>query len=698
LAALTAQLGAAFETAIELAGLELRMELDDLRHPAQVDPEFWERVLLNLLSNALKHTFEGAITIRGREEDGRAVIEVSDTGVGIPSEHRDRVFERFHRVPGVRSRSHEGSGIGLALVADLMHAQDGTVDVAPGEGDVGTTFTVTLPLAEGVPERPVQRSPLAEAYVQEILGWGDITEPGTVREPATDGPRLLFVDDNADMRDYVTGLLSKHLDVDVVADGEEALEVLRSGRHFDVVLSDVMMPRLDGIGLLSAIRADEQLRQMPVVLLSARAGPEASIEALDSGADDYIVKPFTASELLARVRSTFELARSRNREADLQREHAARMQELYERERRVAEALQRSLLPRELPAEPYLSLIGRYIASEDVAVVGGDWYDAVVLGDGSLVLAIGDVAGHGLRAAATMGQLRSATRGYALRGDEPQRLVAALNNLAHALDGRPMATCQVVRVDPARRRLQVACAGHPPGYVLGPDGELVELRGKGPPLGVVRTAEWSTETIEIEDGSTLVLYTDGLIERRDEMLDEGFARLQAALRRADPESPDAFAQELLAALRPDAGFADDVALLVCGLGPVGPEPLRIELDAEPSSLAVVRRALARWLDANGITPSVAYDAVLAVDESASNVVEHAYGPGEGKVVITAARRDSELQFDVRDRGGWRGPRGEHRGRGLPAMRRLMHEVDVETGAGGTHVRLVRRLGEPLGDG
>jgi serine phosphatase RsbU (regulator of sigma subunit)/anti-sigma regulatory factor (Ser/Thr protein kinase) len=627
-----------------------------------------------------------------------AVIEVIDTGIGIPPEHRDRVFERFHRVPDARSRSHEGSGIGLALVADLIGAQGGSVELAPGADGAGTTFTVTLPLAEGTPAALAQRSPLTEAYVQEILRWEDITDPAPgAGELGEDAPRILFVDDNADMRDYVSGLLANHLEVEVVVDGEQALEVLRSGRRFDIVLSDVMMPRLDGLGLLAAIRADEDLRHMPVVLLSARAGPEASIEALDSGADDYVIKPFTASELLARLRSTIELARSRNREADLQREYAARMTDLYEREHRVAEALQRSLLPRELPAEPYLSMTGRYLAAEDVAVVGGDWYDAVVLGDGTLVLAIGDVAGHGLRAAATMGQLRSATRGYALRGDSPERLLAALNNLAHSLDGRPMATCQVVRIDAARRRVQVASAGHPPSYVVGPDRELTELRGKGPPLGVTRGATWASETLEIEDGSTLVLYTDGLIERRDETLDAGFARLQDALRRLDAQAPDAFASELLAALRPDRGFSDDVAVLVCALGPVGAGPLALELDAHPGSLAVVRRALARWLDANGVPGSVAYDAVLAVDESASNAIEHAYGPGEGTLAITARRQNGELQFDVRDRGGWRAPRGEHRGRGLPAMRRLMHEVDVDTGAGGTHVRLIRRLDEPISD-
>jgi signal transduction histidine kinase/serine phosphatase RsbU (regulator of sigma subunit) len=699
LAALTAQLAAVFQPAIERAGLELRVDLDGLKRPVAADPELWERILLNLLSNAVKYTFEGAITIRAREEEGHATIEVVDTGVGIPDQHRERVFERFHRVPGTQARSHEGSGIGLALVADLVHAQGGSVAVAQGDDGAGTMFCVTLPLAD-VPVAPlVQRSPLADAYVQEVLRWEEVTAAGEANsELAVDAPRLLFADDNADMRDYVSGLLSQQLHVEVVADGEQALEVLRSGRRFDLLLSDVMMPRLDGLGLLASIRADEQLRQLPVILLSARAGEEAAIEGLDCGADDYIVKPFTAPELLARVRSTLELSRSRNRETVRQREYAQRMEQLYEREHRVAEALQRSLLPRELPEEPYLAVTGQYIPSEDIALVGGDWYDAVVLGDGSLILTIGDVAGHGLRAASAMGQLRSATRGYALRGDAPEKLLASLNNLAHGLDDRPMATCLVVCVDATRRRVHVASAGHPPGYVIGPDGTLAELNAKGPPLGITRAATWSTATREIEDGSALVLYTDGLIERRDENLDDGFARLCEVLRRLDADGAEAFADELVSALRPDDGFADDVAVLVCRLGPVAADRFELELDAQPASLAVVRRVLRRWLAANDVEPLEAYDTVLAVDESASNVIEHAYGPGEGKLTVAAERHEGILQFDVCDAGAWRGPRGQHRGRGLPTMRRLMHEVDVSTTERGTSVRLVRRLGEPVSDG
>jgi anti-sigma regulatory factor (Ser/Thr protein kinase) len=170
------------------------------------------------------------------------------------------------------------------------------------------------------------------------------------------------------------------------------------------------------------------------------------------------------------------------------------------------------------------------------------------------------------------------------------------------------------------------------------------------------------------------------------------------LRRLGAVEAEAFADELVSALRPHHGFADDVAVLVCRLGPVATGRLELELDAQPANLAVVRRALRRWLAANDVDPLVAYDTVLAVDESASNVIEHAYGPGEGKLTVAAERSGGSLQFDVSDAGAWRGPRGQHRGRGLPTMRRLMHEVDVSTSDRGTSVHLVRRLDEPLADG
>jgi signal transduction histidine kinase/response regulator of citrate/malate metabolism len=284
----------------------------------------WEKIVLNLLSNA----FAGNIEVRLREVDGRAELLVSDTGVGIPANEIPRLFERFHRIEGQRSRTHEGSGIGLALVLELVKLHGGTMEVESAV-DRGTTFMVRVPLGAGrtssdrgeTPQAPLPTSLRADAFVQEALRWlpnGERTESAlldNLGDPETtavlqSGSRVLLADDNADMREYVRGLLGNRCDVQSVANGKAALAAIREQRP-DLVLADVMMPEIDGFELLHEIRADPLLRDIPVILLSARAGEESRVEGMEAGADDYLVKPFAARELIARVSANLELARVR---------------------------------------------------------------------------------------------------------------------------------------------------------------------------------------------------------------------------------------------------------------------------------------------------------------------------------------------------------------------------------------------------
>jgi DNA-binding response OmpR family regulator/anti-sigma regulatory factor (Ser/Thr protein kinase) len=249
------------------------------------------------------------------------VLSVSDTGVGVPPEEQPLLFDRFHRVTGAWSRSHEGTGIGLALVRELAELHGGSV-AAVSEVDRGSTFTVTIPFGTGhlPPDRilattePLVTDVDPRLYVEEAQWW--LSESGEEPAPvpaAANGARrgrILFADDNADLRDHVTRLLRPYWDVTAVTDGQEALERARRER-FDLVLTDVMMPRLDGFGLIRALRDDERTRDMPIVVLSARAGEEASVEGLVAGADDYLVKPFSARDLTARVRSNLDLGKAR---------------------------------------------------------------------------------------------------------------------------------------------------------------------------------------------------------------------------------------------------------------------------------------------------------------------------------------------------------------------------------------------------
>ncbi|GAA3505041.1 SpoIIE family protein phosphatase [Streptomyces prasinosporus] len=324
LAAVTAELASVFRSAVDRAGLAFEVDCPPLDRPVHLDRGMWEKVVLNLLSNALKFTFEGTIRVAVRAVDGWAQVTVSDTGVGVPPEELPRLFERFHRIENARSRSDEGSGIGLALVKELVGLHGGTITADSAEGR-GTTFTVRLPFgtahlpADGVAAAPrTAPVPASDPHLQEALRWlPDATsavaavEPAPEAVPAAGSARVVVADDNADLREYLRRLLTgAGYRVTTVTDGTSALDAARTDPP-DLVVSDVMMPGLDGLTLVAALRSDPRTASVPVLLLSARAGQEASIEGLQAGADDYLVKPFAAAELLARVRANVELARLR---------------------------------------------------------------------------------------------------------------------------------------------------------------------------------------------------------------------------------------------------------------------------------------------------------------------------------------------------------------------------------------------------
>ncbi|SOE00915.1 ATP-binding protein [Blastococcus haudaquaticus] len=311
-ATFTAELAGIFRAAAERAGLRLTVDCPALDRPAYVDPRMWEKVVVNLLANAVKYTFVGGIDVGLRSGDDGFLLTVTDTGVGIVADQLPQLFERFHRVPGATARTREGTGIGLALVHELVALHGGTASVTSEPG-VGSTFTVALPYGapDVVEDAPRPAAHPSDAARGEAASWEeDTSRPG--ESPATPpaGGGVLVVDDNADMRAYLTRLLGPHWTVRTTANGEEALAAVAE-RQPDVVLTDVMMPRVDGFELLRALRADPATRHIPVIMLTARAGQEASVEGLEAGADDYLAKPFRADELIARVRVALERAAGR---------------------------------------------------------------------------------------------------------------------------------------------------------------------------------------------------------------------------------------------------------------------------------------------------------------------------------------------------------------------------------------------------
>jgi signal transduction histidine kinase len=386
IAALTADLASTFRSATARAGLDLVVESAEPSGQAFVDRDMWEKIVLNLLSNAFKYTLAGGITLRLAEADGAIELQIEDTGIGIADHELPRIFERFHRIENAQGRTHEGSGIGLALVQELVRLHGGTIHATSTFGR-GSTFTVRIPLgnahlpAERIASDPdaSPRSQTAAAFVEEALRWlPDPPPPIAATGPPQSAPvtdrfsrsrvpaqagaaRVLIADDNGDMRSYLRTLLGGTFAVTTVADGETAWEaILREAP--DLVLTDVMMPRLDGFGLLERVRGAEATRSIPIILLSARAGEEARLEGLRAGADDYLVKPFNARELFARVNAQITLTQ-------LRRESFERERKL-EQEKRIANERAAAVL--EAMSDGYCALDGdlRILAINPAASLG----------------------------------------------------------------------------------------------------------------------------------------------------------------------------------------------------------------------------------------------------------------------------------------------------------------------------------------
>ena len=806
LAAYTAELASMFQAAATRAGLTLTVDCRPLPEPPYVDREQWAKIVLNLVSNAFKFTFEGGVTVALREEDGAAVLTVSDTGIGIPEHELPRLFDRFHRVHGARSRTHEGSGIGLALVEELVALHGGTVTVSsvPGEG---ASFTVRVPLGSdhlpadqvsagtGLAERTGGVAHQAQGFVSETLRWiEDESEARHHRRPvAASGEksgRVLVVDDNADMREYVAALLSGEYDVETAADGLEALDRVAESCP-DLVLTDVMMPRLDGFGLLERLQSDPATVGVPVIMLSARAGEEGTVEGLEAGADDYLVKPFSARELLARVRVNMELDRTRRvrntlegskrlldqaqrlarvgswevdlasntivaseqllallerthdevealgyegflgtlvhpddqktvrraleeaiddqvltyearvllpsgeerlvavhgevivsdagvpqllrgsvqditeqRQAELVLARAAGLEEAAAREHSIADELQRSLLPERSFDVEHLDVATYYRAGVEGTQVGGDWYDIIELGAGRTAFVVGDVMGRGVTAAAGMGQLRSAVRAFAKLDLPPAEVLEYLDGIVSDLPRDQIVTCVYAVFDSTDQSLAFANAGHLPPILVSADGATERLGTAGPPLGAGYYG-MATEHVHLDLGSTVALYTDGLVERRDRDLDLGIEALEQVLAGRASAPLEQLPEVVVGALLPD-GPHDDVAILLTRVNAERFESaVSHRIAGDVPAVAEARRMVAELLTEWQLPEEVVEEVVLMTSELVTNAFVH----GRPPIDLRLRRTGTELVVEVRDRAVYRPRRRRARdddesGRGL----------------------------------
>lgn len=320
LAGFTENLAGSFRSVIEKAGMSLTVRTEALKKPVYIDKQMWEKIVFNLLSNAFKYTLKGQIKVEITQDKDHAILKVIDTGLGIPKAELGNMFTRFHRIQNVAGRTYEGSGIGLSMIKELIEQHGGRISVDSTEGK-GSTFTVTIPF--GTSHLPESQISTDDVEVEGVISESFLREAETMLSPYSEKTetkaeselevkdKVLIVDDNADMRKHLRSIIEKEYTVATATNGREALDIIKEEKPV-LILSDIMMPELDGIGLLKAVKSDPETEMIPVVLLTARAGEESRIEGYETGADDYLVKPFSAKELIARVRSQIKLTKTRD--------------------------------------------------------------------------------------------------------------------------------------------------------------------------------------------------------------------------------------------------------------------------------------------------------------------------------------------------------------------------------------------------
>jgi len=377
----------------------------------------------------------------------------------------------------------------------------------------------------------------------------------------------------------------------------------------------------------------------------------------------------------------YDLARELARRAAVALENAR----AYDRERRVADALQAAFLPPTLPRIPGLSLDAVYSPGAAESSIGGDWYDAFQLADGRVVLSIGDVAGRGLRAAVVMGRIREAIRAFAIQDLEPAEILTAVERVLRLSEGETMVTALVGVVDPRRKTLTFANGGHPPPLLATGDGVIELLELDGIPLGIFDDAVHRMRTIALPDDAFLVFYTDGLIELERDVV-SGLAALRVAVS-ACVSGGARNATAVYSAVAGERIASDDVAILTLNTLRLASEPLELSFPAIPESARLIRAALERFADAASLDADKRFAVEVAVGEAVTNAIEHAYGIGDGHVFVRAAESDGVLTVEVRDDGRWRAARNEGRGRGVPIMRALSTSFDIRSTDDGTTVRM-----------
>jgi PAS domain S-box-containing protein len=571
---------ASLQSACDSRGVLLWFTPGDKIQNLYADIEKLDKIFMNLLSNALKFTDAGgAITIRLSADEKMCRIEIEDTGQGIPAEYIDRIFERFGQADTAATRKHEGTGIGLALAKELVEMHSGRIKAASryieeDSQNHGSVFTVELPLGREHFENNENISFYIPGALESSFSdkrFSGMREMGDLKESAAAGavpdkdaaapiiipetaPLILVVDDNPDMREFLIGLMSGSYSIITAENGRQGLEKI-SEHSPDLIITDVMMPEMDGYEMTRLIKENDSLKQIPVIMLTAKAEISQKIEGLEHGADDYLIKPFNSKELLTRIKS---LLKTREYEKEI-----ARRNREIEEEMEVARLLQQRLLPEKIAGLSGYDYHAVYIPMDKV---GGDFYD-ITMNAGSIDLFIADVSGHGLPGAFLAMMTKMALESFTDR-KPPGETLYHLNEVIHRATVKSnYVTAFYCSVDTAEDNLTYSSAGHIPALLYrGETGEFIELQTKGKPLGWFSGIMFEEKKIQIFKGDRIILYTDGITECPDPQFELfGEDRLISLIKENSSLKPQALSEVILSSLKTYSGsekFDDDLTMLI----------------------------------------------------------------------------------------------------------------------------------------
>lgn len=550
-----------FELSASVKGIQINTNLEE-NLVCILDPEKTEKILTNLLSNAFKFTPSGGRIyiylekINNRGDIPFCKITVGDTGIGIPREQLDYIFERFHQIDMSRERRFEGSGIGLSLVKELTELHNGFVEVNSEVGK-GSEFRVFLPMHAN-PNFPIEKEILPEQntfsskYLDALASPKIFYEPQTGTDPETDKPRIVIVEDNEEMLYLLKQILGTDYLIYPAKNPVLGLEVAQRIIPA-LIISDVMMPEMNGFEFTRKLKEMPGLRSIPIVLLTAMNDLDGKLEGFTSGADDYIAKPFQPLELKARIQNLIV-------KSNLQKEKNQRLSQL-QKELILARDIQSRLLPAKLPSVGGLSFGTLYIPLDEV---GGDFYDVYENQD-TITVFVCDVSGHGVPACLIASMVKMAFQSEIQENSSLDKVLRGLNRSLYSMIGNNFVTASIAEIHKNTRQVRYVNAGHPPFLHISNSG-IIERNAEGKPLGVLSEFEFTVAEFSANEGDSLFFYTDGIPEATgpsgeaygDERLKNLLGKSKAFLPR---ELIDALGQELRGFMG-EENFEDDITAFV----------------------------------------------------------------------------------------------------------------------------------------